>query len=452
MHFLQACNVRVARRPRRSKRSAILPAWHGELKARAPKPPYYALKQRGEIASTGHMDGIQETERASPMVRVTLSELSRVPVERLAQLLMEWAVEDRTLLNRLEATITEAATAGAPSVSEPPAPIGSKDTRSELIGHSAAIRHVSELLNRFGQTDEPVLITGESGTGKELAARAIHENSTRRNNRFVAVNCAAIPSTLVASELFGYEKGAFTGAAVRTRGQIEHADGGTLFLDEIGDMPVDMQGHLLRFLQEGQIVRVGGRETINVNVRVVSATNVRLDQAIADGRFREDLYYRLNVLTVPLPPLRERREDIELLAQHFLRHATMQHGRDITGFATEALHALCRHDWPGNVRELMSVIRRAVVIGNGPLVEHADLLGLDDAPRIRGVTPAAPTPRPPPCSEAEKQVLLRVLTDTQENITLTAQALGVSRVTLYRMLHRHAITLNRGLKTPPKAG
>lgn len=287
------------------------------------------------------------------MCRVTLSDLSRVPVERLAQLLMERAAEDRTLLSRLEATISEANVARSANGRDRPAPPPSGVVKSDLVGESMAIRRVTDLLLRFAQTDEPVLITGESGTGKELAARAIHENSRRRGARFVAVNCAAIPPNLVASELFGYERGAFTGAAARTKGQIEHANGGTLFLDEIGDMPVDMQGHLLRFLQEGQIVRVGGRETISVDVRVVSATNVRLEQAIAEGRFREDLYYRLNVLTVPLPPLRERREDIELLAHHFLRQAAGQQGRAITGFTPEALQMLCRHDWPGNVRELM---------------------------------------------------------------------------------------------------
>jgi transcriptional regulator with PAS, ATPase and Fis domain len=386
------------------------------------------------------------------MLRVTLSELSRLPVERLAQLLMERAAEDRTLLTRLEATISEANVARPTEGGDRPAVAPSGEIKSELVGQSMAIRRVGDLLRRFAQTDEPVLITGESGTGKELAARAIHDNSRRRGARFVAVNCAAIPPNLVASELFGYEKGAFTGAAARTKGQIEHANGGTLFLDEIGDMPVDMQGHLLRFLQEGQIVRVGGRETISVDVRVVSATNVRLEQAIAEARFREDLYYRLNVLTVPLPPLRERREDIELLAHHFLRQAAAQQGREITAFTPEALQMLCRYDWPGNVRELMSVIRRAVVIGNEAQVVAGDLVGFANAVQTRGVTPTAPAPRPPPCSEAEREVLVRVLSETGENITLTAQQLGVSRVTLYRMLHRHSIALNRGLKTPLRAG
>jgi transcriptional regulator with PAS, ATPase and Fis domain len=385
------------------------------------------------------------------MSRVTLSDLSRVPVERLAQLLMERAAEDGTLLSRLEATISEANVARSAVGGDRSAPTPAGDVKSDLIGQSMVIRRVADLLRRFAQTDEPVLITGESGTGKELAARAIHDNSRRRTARFVAVNCAAIPANLVASELFGYEKGAFTGAAARTKGQIEHANGGTLFLDEIGDMPVDMQGHLLRFLQEGQIVRVGGRETISVDVRVVSATNVRLEQAISEGRFREDLYYRLNVLTVPLPPLRERREDIELLAQHFLRQAAAQQGRAIAGFTPQALQMLCRYDWPGNVRELMSVIRRAVVIGNETQVVQGDLVGFASAVHMPGMTPTTPAPRPPPCSEAEREVLLRVLSETGENITLTAQQLGVSRVTLYRMLHRHSITLNRGLKTPLRA-
>lgn len=384
------------------------------------------------------------------MFRVTLSDLSRVPVERLAQLLMERAAEDRTLLSRLEATISEASGGRPASGADRPMPSG--EAQTELIGQSMVIRRVADLLRRFAQTDEPVLITGESGTGKELAARAIHDNSRRRGGRFVAVNCAAIPANLVASELFGYEKGAFTGAAARTKGQIEHANGGTLFLDEIGDMPVDMQGHLLRFLQEGQIVRVGGRETISVDVRVVSATNVRLEQAISEGRFREDLYYRLNVLTVPLPPLRDRREDIALLAHHFLRQAAAQQGRDIAGFTPEALRMLCRYDWPGNVRELMSVIRRAVVIGNEAQIAEGDLFGLSNSVQVRGAAPPAQASRPPPCSEAEREVLLRVLSETQENITLTAQQLGVSRVTLYRMLHRHSITLNRGLKAPLRTG
>jgi transcriptional regulator with PAS, ATPase and Fis domain len=377
------------------------------------------------------------------MIRVTFNDLARLPADRLAKLLMERAAEDPMLLGRLHATITEAA---APAVA--PTPTNSA-SGAKIVGTSAAIRHVAEMIKRFVRTDEPVLITGESGTGKELAARAIHETSRRGQGPFVAVNCAAIPSNLVASELFGYEKGAFTGAHTRTKGQIEHANGGTLFLDEIGDMPVDLQGHLLRFLQDGQIVRVGGREAITVDVRIVAATNVRLRQAIAEGRFREDLYYRLNVLALHLPPLRERPEDIEQLARHFLREAGNDFSREVSEFEPAALDALRSHNWPGNVRELQSMVRRAVVIGDGPLVAVGDLVGLTESGSVYSA-PAKALPRPG--SHEERSVLLDALTRTQENVTLTAQELGVSRVTLYRMLRRHSINLSRGLKEPPVPG
>ena len=377
------------------------------------------------------------------MIRVTYDELTRVPVERLARILMDRAGDDPTLLARLHATIAEQDTASARAMPTTPT------EGLAIIGCSPAIRQVAEMIRRFVRTDEPVLITGESGTGKELAARSIHDTSRRSNGPFVAVNCAAIPSNLVASELFGYEKGAFTGANVRTKGQIEHANGGTLFLDEIGDMPVDLQGHLLRFLQDGQIVRVGGRETVTVDVRIVAATNVRLRQAIAEGRFREDLYYRLNVLALHLPPLRDRLEDIEILARHFLREAAADFGREVHDFSPEALDALRAQTWPGNVRELMSMVRRAVVIGDSPLVTAADLVGLGD-------TTAEQTSRiktiPRPGSDEERIALLEALARSQENVTVTAQELGVSRVTLYRMLRRHSINLSRGLKDAPVTG
>ncbi len=376
------------------------------------------------------------------MVRVTLSDLSRVPVERLAQLLLEWAAEDHRLLSRLRATLTQANGDDTQPIAMP-----LPGKASEIIGASPSMLHIAGILDRYAKTDEPVLITGESGTGKELAARAIHQKSNRHAGRFVAVNCAAIPSELVASELFGYEKGAFTGALARTKGQIEHADGGTLFLDEIGDMPVNLQGHLLRFLQEGQIVRVGGREAISVDVRIVAATNVRLRQAIAEGRFREDLYYRLNILALALPPLRERHGDIEPLARHFLQQAAAQFERPIVDFTPDAVEALNNYHWPGNIRELMSVIRRTVVISNGPLISAAELIGLGERDHSFSM-PATPG-RPQPGSEDERLALVDALARARENITETARGLGVSRVTLYRMLHRHAIALNRGLKATP---
>jgi transcriptional regulator with PAS, ATPase and Fis domain len=372
-------------------------------------------------------------------IHVSVGDLSRLPAERLARMLLEHAAADPALLSRLKATLEEQQRlAGRSSVSWP----------AEIVGGSPAMRHLMSLVERFARTDEPVLIAGESGTGKELIAQAIHTKSRRRDGPFVPVNCAAIPPTLIASELFGYERGAFTGANSRTKGHIEHANGGTLFLDEIGDMPFDLQGHLLRFLQDGHIVRVGGRETIKVDVRVVSATNVRLRQAMAEGRFREDLFYRLNVLSLDVPPLRHRAEDIAVLARHFLLQAAQQYGREVSDFEPAALEALQRHSWPGNVRELASVVRRAVVVGDGPEVRLADLAGLAEDVPARNVPPPV-AGRPHPGSPQEREALLRALADTNENITLTAQELGVSRVTLYRMLRRHAINLTRGLKPTP---
>jgi transcriptional regulator with PAS, ATPase and Fis domain len=373
---------------------------------------------------------------------VTFDDLSHLPVERLARLLLERAAEDPMLLSRLHATIGEGTPAASPC---------HRETAVRLIGGSPAMREVIGILRRFVDNDDPVLITGESGTGKELAARTIHDNSPRKHGPFVAVNCAAIPATLVASELFGYEKGAFTGAATRTRGQIEHANGGTLFLDEIGDMPLELQGHLLRFLQEKHIVRVGGRETVSLNVRIVSATNVQLRDAMAEGRFRKDLYYRLNVLNVRLPPLRERPEDIEPLARHFLAEAACDFKRPVTDFEPAALQRLRQHDWPGNVRELRSVVRRSVVIGETACIQAADLTGIEDAelPACAVAAPPTASRAARPGSEAERAALVAALHRTQENITLTAQELGVSRVTMYRMLRRHRIDLKRGLQDVP---
>jgi two-component system, NtrC family, response regulator len=365
------------------------------------------------------------------VTRVSFDDLARVPAQRLARLLLERAAEDPTLLGRLYDTV---------DLRKQMPPL----VPSAIIGDGPAMRHVALLVQRFERTDEPVLITGESGTGKELLARAIHEGSRRADGPFVALNCAAIPAGLVASELFGHEKGAFTGAVSRSLGQIEFANGGTLFLDEIGDMPIDLQGHLLRFLQEGQIRRVGGRETIALDVRIVSATNVRLGQAIAEGRFREDLFYRLNVLTLPVPPLRERPEDIAPLADHFLRSAQRDFNRPVEGFSVEAMVTLQRYRWPGNVRELMSVVRRAVVIGDGPLIEAAMLVGLEDGPAGTAI-PAALKPGSP----EERFALLATLERTNENVTSAADALCVSRVTLYRMLRRHGIVLKRGLASAP---
>jgi transcriptional regulator with PAS, ATPase and Fis domain len=264
-----------------------------------------------------------------------------------------------------------------------------------MVGNSSAMHEIFEQIRRFAACDVPVLITGESGTGKELVARAIHDHSGRAAGPYVALNCAAVPATLIASELFGYEKGAFTGANARKHGHIEHAHRGTLFLDEIGDTPIDLQGLLLRFLQEAEILRVGGRQPIKVDVRVVAATNVRLREAIAAGKLREDLYYRLNVLTVHLPPLREREGDVEVLATYFLREITRELRRDMLGFTPAAMAAMLAYKWPGNVRELIATMRRAVVLANGPLIDASDLrleparVTIPDRPKPGAAAPPA---------------------------------------------------------------
>ncbi len=290
-------------------------------------------------------------------------------------------------------------------------------------------------IRRFAQVDAPVLISGETGTGKELAARAIHQRSGRANGPFVAINCAALPPTLIASELFGYEKGAFTGAVGRKLGLIERADGGTLFLDEIGDLPHDLQAHMLRFLQESTITRLGGHSSIHVNTRIISATHVDLEAGIGSGSFRDDLYYRLNVLLLRMPALRERGDDVLLLAAYFLRSVAQELGLERAEFTPAAQAAILAHNWPGNVRELIAAIRRAVVMNAGGAIDAADLA---IRPRLASHVAAACAPRGyRPGSDEEYGALKQALTRHRNNVTRAAAEMGVSRVTFYRKLKRH---------------
>jgi DNA-binding NtrC family response regulator len=351
--------------------------------------------------------------------------------------------------------------ARAPASPVPPAPEATGEPVADaptlfMVGNSPVMFDVFEQVRRFAACDVPVLITGESGTGKELVARAIHERSGRASGPYVALNCAAVPATLIASELFGYEKGSFTGANARKHGHIEHAHRGTLFLDEIGDMPIDLQGLLLRFLQEGEILRVGGRQPIKVDVRVVAATNVRLREAIAAGKLREDLYYRLNVLSLHLPPLRERDGDVEVLATYFLRQIGHELGRELHGFTPAALAAMLAYPWPGNVRELIATMRRAVVLANGPQVDVPDLR-LDPV-AMQPPSPARAAPRqirpriasrPKPGSDGEREAILQALQESNFNMTRAAQLLGVARATLYRMLERNRIELGQHYLVQP---
>ncbi|MGY4495955.1 sigma 54-interacting transcriptional regulator [Pseudomonas sp. TE3610] len=304
----------------------------------------------------------------------------------------------------------------------------------ELLGDSRPIRDLRKLLSKLAPTESPVLIRGESGTGKELVARTLHRQSLRHAKPFVAINCGAIPEHLIQSELFGHEKGAFTGAHQRKVGRIEAANGGTLFLDEIGDLPLELQANLLRFLQEKHIERVGGSQPIAVDVRVLAATHVNLESAISVGRFREDLYYRLNVLQVVTAPLRERHGDLSMLANHFAHFYSQETGRRPRSFSEDALIAMGKHDWPGNVRELANRVRRGLVLAEGRQIEAQDL----------GLISQAATVVPMGTLEdykhrAERQALCDVLNRHSDNLSIAARVLGISRPTFYRLLHKHQI-------------
>jgi two-component system NtrC family response regulator len=305
-----------------------------------------------------------------------------------------------------------------------------------IIAGSPEMLGVLRTIEKIAPTDVAVLLRGESGTGKELLAQAIHKLSERAREAFVPINCSAIPETLLESELFGHEKGAFTGAVKQTIGRIESADRGTLFLDEIGDVPLPMQVKLLRFLQDQVVERIGGRKPVQVDVRIVCATNRDLDQMMSEGRFREDLYYRLNEVTVRVPPLRERTSDTVVLASFFLRRFAAEYSRSVRGFATAALAAIGDYAWPGNVRELENCVKRAVVMTDGPFLSANDL----------GLAPSEEKPQSLDIREArqraEREVLQLALAQAGSNLAKAAKLLGISRPTLYDLMRQHQIGLD----------
>jgi DNA-binding NtrC family response regulator len=300
-----------------------------------------------------------------------------------------------------------------------------------MVGRHPDMVRIYQRITQIAETPSTVLITGESGTGKELVARAIHQRSGRRAQPFIAVNVAAIPDTLVESELFGHEKGAFTGALARKPGRFELAHGGTIFLDEIGSLRLDLQAKLLRALQEREIERLGGHRPIAVDARVLAATNVNLRQAVRDRTFREDLYYRLNVVPVHVPPLRERRDDIPALVEHFVRKIGRECHRDVRGLSPGAMDALTHYDWPGNVRELENVVHRAVVLATGPVIQLHDV-PLDVSLPEAGarLTEDTGLPLREACDQFERQYVLRVLERVQWNMSRAARLLGVHRNTV----------------------
>jgi len=306
----------------------------------------------------------------------------------------------------------------------------------DIVTKSPKMKQIIELIKVVAKSNTTVLITGESGTGKELVARAIHSQSRRRDRPFVPVSCAALPESLLSSELFGHEKGAFTGAHIQRKGKIEFANRGTLFLDEIGEMSANIQVHLLRVLEEKEFARVGGNELVRADVRIISATNKDLKKAIASGQFREDLYYRLNVVNIELPPLRERREDILLLSRHFLKKFALENQKGISGFSREVNDFLLKYQWPGNVRELENTIERAVILAKGryigidSLLQRASALGTSAIPGTS-------------LKEVERNHIMGILNQTSGNYTEAARILGISRATLYHKVKAYGLGVKK---------
>ena len=309
----------------------------------------------------------------------------------------------------------------------------SKDTFEDMLGTCGKMQDVFSVIRKISTTDAPVLIMGESGTGKELVARAIHRLSVRQDKPFNVINCGAIPENLLESELFGHEKGAFTGAHIQRKGRIEMTEGGTLFLDEIGELPLTLQVKILRFLQEKIVERVGGREQIVVDARVIAATNRDLKEAMKDGKFREDLYFRLGVILISLPPLREREGDIILLAKNFLEHYADENRRKVKGFTSQAINAIEQYTWPGNVRELENRIKRAVIMAEGRKITSADL-------ELEAVQPEYERMGLKEARDAlEKELILKALARNQGNVTKAAIDLEVSRPTFYDLMEKFGI-------------
>ena len=379
------------------------------------------------------LKGIKSYNPAVPVVLMTAYSAVESAVEAMKSGAVDYLIKplDFDLLKETLFKTLEHSEAASPDV-RAPLPV------EGIVGNSPAIRRMLEMIHTVAPSEATVLITGKSGTGKELVARAIHNQSQRKDGPWVAVNCAALTESLLESELFGHEKGAFTGADKRRDGRFLQADGGTLFLDEIGEISLLMQVKLLRASQQREIQRVGGDATLKVDVRIVAATNRNLLDEVAAGRFREDLYYRLNVVSIQVPSLQERPEDIPLLAEHFLRVFGERNRKDVKGFTPKAMDMLVKYPWPGNVRELENAVERAVVLLFGSYISERELpLAVTQAYEREEASPAAGLPEGATLEEVEREDILRMLDSVGDNKSEAAKRLGISRKTLHTKLKRY---------------
>ena len=400
------------------------------------------LDQR--MPGEGGIDVLPRLKALDPSIVVVLATAVndvRVAVEAMRRGAYEYLTKpfdsdelSRVVVRGLEKRALEREVVSLRSALSAPPPIAAGSFEG-MVGRHPEMVKIYQRIGQIAATPVTVLITGESGTGKELIARAVHHQSDRRAAPFVAVNVAAIPDTLLESELFGHEKGAFTGAYARKPGRFELAHGGTVFLDEIGSMRLELQAKLLRVLQEREIERLGGSRAVAVDVRVVAATNVNLRSAVREKTFREDLYYRLNVVPIHVPPLRERRDDVSSLVRHFVHKVARESRRDVRDVSPGALAVLTRYDWPGNVRELENVIHRAVVLATGPVIQLQDVpldVAMPESARVAEETAAAPLRDA--CDQFERQYVLRVLERVHWNVSRAARLLGVHRNTVLAKL------------------
>ncbi|MCS7082166.1 MAG: sigma-54 dependent transcriptional regulator [Bacteroidetes bacterium] len=384
-----------------------------------------------------------------PVIMVSAQGALNVAIEAMKLGAYDYLVKGQDDLSKLETTVKNALQAYAlqNEVRRLREELPQHYRFEEIVGESEPMQQVFRLVQKAARSEITVLIHGESGTGKELVARAIHYNSARRNGPFVVVNCAAIPKELVESEFFGHEKGAFTGAYARKIGKFEQAHGGSIFLDEIGEMEPALQVKLLRVLQNREIQRVGGHETIHVDVRIIAATNRNLREAMHKGEFREDLYYRLFSFPIYLPPLRERGQDVLLLARHFLKQALREHPEGPKKFSREALQAIARHTWPGNVRELKNAIERAVLMAEGPEITAADLFleAHEPKPVSNGEASGVPLRSGSvireivPLEEIKRQAVIHAFESCGRNVDRAAVELGIGRATMYRLLKKYRV-------------